>query len=85
MGEGNGTKRLDDHEQRLSKMEAVRKEREELFIVIIYVETSTAARVREPVEFLAGYQQTIQEIDTKFNALIDVVGNGRGGLEYQPS
>jgi uncharacterized coiled-coil protein SlyX len=84
MAEGNGTNRLDDHEQRLVKLEAARKELEDSFIVMAHLETKAAARVKEHAEFLVGHQQAIQEIDAKLNALIDIVGKMQGGIESRP-
>ncbi len=84
MAESNGTNRLDDHEQRLAKLEAARKELEDSFIVMAHLETKAAARVKEHAEFIAGHQQAIQEIDAKLNALIDIVGKMQGGMESRP-
>jgi hypothetical protein len=81
----NGSGRPDDHEQRLAKLEAARRELEDSLIVMTHLETKAAARVREHAEFIPGHQQAIQEMDAKLNALIDIVGKMQGSIETRPS
>ena len=84
--------RLDDHELRLTRLEAARKELEDSFIVMAHLETKAAARVREHAEFIAGQEaamklhtQKMNEFDDKLNALIDIVSRMQGGMEARPN
>jgi uncharacterized coiled-coil protein SlyX len=77
--------RLNDHEDRIARLEAARKELEDSFIIMTHLETKSAARMKEHAEFIAQHQQVIREIDEKLNALIDVVGKMQGGIESRPS
>ena len=81
MAEPNGSGKLSDHEDRIARLEAARKELEESFIVMAHLETKSAARVKEHAEFIARHEQVIREIDDKLNALIDVAGKMQGGME----
>jgi hypothetical protein len=54
MAEFDGGSRLDDHEQRLAKLEAARRELEDSFIVMSHLETKAAARIREHAEIYCG-------------------------------
>ena len=95
----NGNGRLDDHEVRLARLEAARKELEDAFIVMTHLETKAAARVKEHAELLASHQefiaseqesmrlhtQKMNEFDEKLNALIDIVGKVQGGMESRPN
>jgi uncharacterized coiled-coil protein SlyX len=74
-----------DHETRISRLEAARRELEDSFVVMTHLETKAAARVKEHAEFIAGHQQAIREMDEKLNALIDIIGKMQGGLESRPS
>ena len=85
MAEPNGGGRLNDHEERIARLEAARRELEDSFIVMAHLETKSAARVKEHAEFIARHEQVIREIDDKLNALIDVVGRMQGGIESRPS
>jgi len=85
MAEPNGGGRLNDHEERISRLEAARKELEDSFIVMAHLETKSAARLKEHAEFIAHHEQVIREIDDKLNALIDVVAKMQGGIESRPS
>jgi len=85
MAEPNGSGKLSDHEDRIARLEAARKELEESFIVMAHLETKSAARVKEHAEFIARHEQVIREIDDKLNALIDVVGKMQGGMESRHS
>jgi flagellar biosynthesis chaperone FliJ len=59
MAESNGGNRLDDHEQRLARLEAARRELEDSFIVMTHLETKAAARIREHAEFIAAHEAAI--------------------------
>jgi len=52
--------RLDDHELRLTRLEAARKELEDSFIVMTHLETKAAARVKEHAEFIADHETAIR-------------------------
>jgi hypothetical protein len=87
----NGDSRLDDHEQRITLLEAARKELEDAFIVMTHLETKAAARIREHAEFIASeeaamklHRQKMSEFDDKLNALIDIVAKMQGGMETRP-
>jgi hypothetical protein len=54
-----------DHESRIARLEAARKELEDSFVVMTHLETKAAARVKEHAEFIAGHQQAIREMDEK--------------------
>ena len=56
MAELNGGNRLDDHEQRIARLEAARRELEDSFIVMTHLETKAAARVKEHAEFIAEHE-----------------------------
>ncbi len=95
----NSSGKLDDHEERIAKLEAARREIEDAFIVMAHLETKAAARVKEHAEFVAEHEalvlshaafvakhdQAIQEMDEKLYALIDVVGRMQGGMESRAS
>jgi uncharacterized coiled-coil protein SlyX len=53
MAEPNGANRIDDHELRLAKLGAARRELEDSFIVMAHLETKAAARIKEHAEFIA--------------------------------
>jgi hypothetical protein len=78
--DGNGR----PNEERMARLEAVRKELEDSVIVTAHLETKSAARVKEHAEFIAHHEQVIREIDDKLNALIDVSGRMQGGIESRP-
>jgi hypothetical protein len=80
--DGNG--KPNDHEERIARLEAARKELEDSVIVTAHLETKSAARVKEHAEFIAHHEQVIREIDDKLNALIDVSGRMQGGIESRP-
>ena len=98
MSETNGNGNRNDHEERIARLEAARKELEDSFIVMTHLETKAAARVKEHAEFiseheamirshaafLARHEQAMREFDDKLNALINVVGNMQGGMESRP-
>ncbi len=84
-----------NHEQRISKLEAARKEMEDALVVMAHLETKSSARVKEHAEFIAEHQRHIEfmqaadkqhalkmaEFDDKLNALIDMMGRQQGGIE----
>ena len=53
MAGANGGDRLDDHEQRLKKLEAARKEMEDAMVVTAHLEVSAASHIKEHAEFIA--------------------------------
>jgi hypothetical protein len=73
----NGTGRLDDHEQRIARPEAARRELEDSFIVMKFI-----AREQAAVE---AHNQKMSEFDDKLNALIAIVSRMQGGMESRPS
>ncbi len=85
MAESNGDGKLNDHEERIARLGAARRELEDSFIVMAHLETKSAARAKEHAEFIAHHEQVIREIDDKLNALIDVVARMQGGIESRPS
>jgi hypothetical protein len=66
MAEFNGGNRLDDHEQRLARLEAARKELEDSFIVMTHLETKAAARVKEHAEFIASLEAGMKSHELRF-------------------
>jgi hypothetical protein len=88
MAQPHGNGKSNDHEERIAKLEAARRELEDSFIVMAHLETKSAARIREHAEFLAGQEaamrlhtQKMGEFDDKLNALIEIVGKMQGGME----
>jgi hypothetical protein len=75
MAEANGSGRLDDHEQRLRKLEAARREMEDTLIVMGH-----AALWKEHAEFLVAmdkrHELRMAEFDGKLNALLDIEARG---------
>jgi len=69
---------------RLTRLEAARKELKDSFIVMAHLETKSAARIREHAEFIARHEQVMREIDGKLNALNGIVGRMQGGIESGP-
>jgi flagellar biosynthesis chaperone FliJ len=61
MAEPNGSGKLKDHEERIARLEAARRELEDSLIVMAHLETKSAARVKEHAEFIAGHEQAIRE------------------------
>jgi len=81
MAESNGSNRLDDHEQRLAKLEAARKELEDSLIVMMHLETRAAARVKEHAEFIAAHEAAIAKqvertsvLDERVDKLVVAIG-----------
>jgi hypothetical protein len=88
MAETNGSGRLDDHEARLSKLEAARKEMEDALVVMAHLETKSSARIKEHAEYISFLEAAdkrhvikMAEFDVKLNALIDIIGRQQGGME----
>jgi hypothetical protein len=85
MAETNGGRRLDDHEQRLGRLEAARREMEDTLVVMAHLESKSAARMKEHAEFLVAmdkrHELKMAEFDDKLNALIDMIGRQQGGIE----
>jgi hypothetical protein len=82
---------MNDHEERIKKLEAARKELEDAFIVMTHLETkqsnvikALAERQEERDEFERTHRLKMLEFDEKLNALIDIVGRQQGGMESQP-
>jgi len=63
---------LNDHDERIARLEAARNDAREF----VYRDggTKSAARVKEGAEFIKRHEQVIREIDDKLNALIDSGG-----------
>ena len=85
MAEPNGNSRLDDHQERIARLEAARKEMEDALVVMAHLESKSAARIKEHAEFIASHEAAMQEFDGKLNALIDIVSRMQGGMESRPS
>ncbi len=81
MAETNGSGRMDDHEERISRLEAARKEMEDTMVVMAHLESKSAKRIKEHAEFIAAHEIAMREFDGKLNALIDIVGRMQGGIE----
>jgi uncharacterized coiled-coil protein SlyX len=85
MAETNGSGKNEDHEDRIAKLEAARKEMEDTMVVMAHLESKAGARIKEHAEFIARHEQAMSEIDEKLNALITIVGKMQGGIESRPS
>lgn len=72
---------MDDHEERLRRLEAVRREMEDTLVVMAHLESKSAARIKDHVQFISDHQAAMLEIDGKLNALINIVGRMQGGIE----
>jgi hypothetical protein len=82
----------DNHEERIGKLEAARKELEDSFLVMTHLETKQsnvikglAERQAERDQFERVHQLRMQEFDEKLNALIDIVSRMQGGMEARPN
>ena len=91
MAESNGGGRIEDHEERLRKLEAARKEMEDTMVVMAHLESKAGARIKEHAEFMVlledgarRHELAMREFDEKLNALIDIVGRMQGGIEAHP-
>ena len=81
MADSNGSDKFDDHEQRLAKLEAARRELEDSFVVMTHLETKAAARVREHAEFIAAHEAAIAKqlertsaLDERVDKLVLAIG-----------
>jgi hypothetical protein len=81
VAETNGSGRIDDHEERLRKLEAARREMEDALVVMAHLESKAAARIKEHAEFISDHQAAMLEFDDKLNALIQIVGRMQHGME----
>lgn len=88
MAETNDSGRLDEHEERLGRLEAARKEMEDALVVMAHLEAKSASRIKEHAEYIsfleaADIRHSIKmaEFDDKLNALIDMMGRQQGGIE----
>ena len=83
MAESNGGGRIDDHEERIKKLEAARREMEDTMIVMAHLESKAAARIKEHAEFIA-YMEESSAVTRKTHE-----GAGRNvegtGSSYQQS
>jgi hypothetical protein len=70
MAEPNGSGQIDDHEERIGKLEAARKEMEDTLVVMAHLESKSAARIKDHAQFIANHQAVMLEIDGKLNALM---------------
>jgi chromosome segregation ATPase len=61
MAEPHGNGKRDDHEERIARLEAARKEMEDAMIVMAHLETKSSARVKEHAEFIADHELRIKE------------------------
>jgi tRNA isopentenyl-2-thiomethyl-A-37 hydroxylase MiaE len=77
MAASNGS----DHEERLRKLEAARKEMEDTLIVMAHLESKSAERIKEHAQFIADHRAAMLEFDGKLNALIDIASRMQGGIE----
>lgn len=82
MSESNGGITLEDHEQRLRRLEAARKEVEDALVVMAHLESKAAERVKEHAQFIAEHQASIEqqrrsgeEVDRRIQALVSAIGN----------
>lgn len=80
-----------DMEERVSRLEAARKEMEDALVVMAHLESKSAARIKEHAEFIARHEEwwdkhqiAMQEFDDKLNALIAIVSRQQGGMESRP-
>lgn len=80
---GNGT-----HEERIAKLEAARKEIEDVLLVMAHLESKSADRIKEHAHFIADQEASMRrhsvrmdEFDDKLNALIDMISRQPGGME----
>jgi hypothetical protein len=85
MAEGNGGGRLDDHEERLKKLKAARKEMDDTLIVMAHLESKSAGLLKGHAEFLVAmdkrHEIKMAEFDDKLNVLIDMIGRQQDGIE----
>src|SRR5271165_5324340 len=60
MAEPNGNGKTCDHEERLGRLEAARKEMEDALVVMAHLESKSAARIKEHAEFIAEHEATLR-------------------------
>lgn len=65
MAGANSGDRLDDHEQRLKKLEAARKEMEDAMVVMAHLEARAASRIKEHAEFVASIEAGIKSHESR--------------------
>jgi chromosome segregation ATPase len=65
MAKANGSGRIDDHEERLRKLEAARKEMEDTLVVMAHLEAKAAARIKEHAEFIADFEASLRSHDKR--------------------
>jgi hypothetical protein len=61
MAEPHGNGKRDDHEERIARLEAARKEMEDALIVMAHLETKSAGRVKEHAELIADHELRVKE------------------------
>ena len=88
MAEANGSGKIDDHDARIGRLEAARKEMEDALIVMAHLETKSSQRIKEHAQFIENHEKwmenhelAMREFDGKLNALIEIVGRMQGGIE----
>jgi hypothetical protein len=81
-----------DHEERITRLEAARRELEDAFIVMTHLETKQSSVIQGLVErqgLIEAAEQRhrlrMAEFDEKLNALIDIVSRMQGGMETRPN
>jgi chromosome segregation ATPase len=65
MAETNGGGRIDDHEVRIVKLKAARREVEDALVVMAHLESQAAARVKEHSEFIALHEAAMASYDKR--------------------
>jgi hypothetical protein len=60
MAEPHGNGKLNDHEERIPRLEAARKEIEDSLIVMAHLETKSAGRIKEHSEFIADHEVRVK-------------------------
>jgi chromosome segregation ATPase len=88
MAEPNGGGRIDDHEERIKKLEAARREMEDTMIVMAHLESKAAARIKEHADFIAYMEESARsherrmkeqeemskELDRRISNLVSSIG-----------
>jgi hypothetical protein len=69
MAETNGDGRIEDHEERLRKLEAARKDMEDTMIVMAHLESKAGARIKEHAEFIADHEDAMRRHDKAITSL----------------
>jgi chromosome segregation ATPase len=65
MAEPNGSGGIDDHEERIKRLKAARKEIEDALVVMSHLESKAAARVKEHAQFIAEHEQAMQSYEKR--------------------